>query len=108
MTYPMLHKLTQNQLLIKAAKLMDDKVVQKEIGVLADKFKEDLAGKFGDVRLLKELDDLMTFSKKGSDSHRNNIAFIMELRKIYNGKRKKGTEIEETPYTAVPPSEAEG
>ena len=108
MTYPMLHKMTNNQYLIKAAKLMDDKIVRKEIKALTEKFQEDLVDKFGDVRLVKELDDLVTFSKKGTDAHRNNILFIMELRNMYKKSRKGKDEPEEAEVTDVPPSEADG
>jgi len=110
MTYPSLHRIPKNQLLIKAAKLMDDVIVREEIKNQVAKFKGDIIDKFGDVRLVKELDELLTHSKKGSDAHRGNIQLIMELRGLYEqsskGKKLKG--VQETTYTEVPPSEAVG
>jgi len=106
MTYPTLHHLTDNQLYTKAVKLMSDKVVQTEIRTLTEKFQADIVEKFGDERLIVELDELLKFSKKGSDAHRNNILLIMELRNMYK-KGKKVDDTEEAEYTSVPPSEAE-
>lgn len=109
MTFPNLHRLTKSQLLIKAAKLMADEVVQTEIRLQIDKFKNDIVDKFGDKRLLEELDSLLTHSKKGTDAHRSNIQFIMELRGLYSTQKnsKKLPEGEDTDYTEVPQSEAE-
>ena len=108
MTYPNLHHLTSNQILIKAAKLMNNKIVQQELKSLTAKFQEDLVDKFGDVRLVKELDELITHSKKGSDAHRNNILLLMELRNLYKKPSKREPGEEEAEYTAVPQSEADG
>jgi hypothetical protein len=111
MCYPNLHRLTKNHLLIKAAKLMDDIVVRSEIKNQLAKFRGDIEGKFGDERLIDELDMLLSRSKKGTESHRGNIQFIMELRGLYeptNGKSsKKIRSVQEASFTEVPPSEAE-
>lgn len=111
MCYPNLHRINKNQLLIKAAKLMDDIVVRSEIKTQLAKFKGDVQEKFGDERLIEELDLLLARSRKGSDAHRGNIQFIMELRGLYeptNGKaNKKMKSVQEANFTEVPPSEAE-
>lgn len=109
MTYPNLHRVKKNQLLIKAAKLMDDVIVRQEIKTQMAKFKDDISNKFGDERILTELDDMIKWSKKGSDAHRVNIQFIMELRGLYDPptKGKKMKSIPEASYTNVPPSEAD-
>lgn len=100
---------TKHQALTKVAKFMEDSVVRDEIKTQLSKFNEDIIDKFGDKRLLEELDELLTMSKKGSDAHRGNIQFIMELRGLYEKKEgKKINKLRETSYTEVPPSESDG
>lgn len=107
--YPMAKKLTYNQLLIKAAHLMDDKIVQAELKNQVSNFTEDVGSKFDDERIVKELDLLLERSKKGTDAHRCNIQFIMELRGMYtsqtSGKKNGKLIAEDTDYTEVPASE---
>jgi len=107
--YPKLKNLTYNQLLIKATNLMDDKVVQAELKDQVSKFKDDVSEKFSDERIIKELDMLLDRSKKGTDAHRCNIQFIMELKGHYTPQtsvKKNGkSNIQEASYTEVPPSE---
>ena len=107
--YPNTRHLTTNQLLIKATNLMDDKVVQAELKDQVSKFKEDMTEKFSDKRIVSELDLLLERSKKGTDAHRCNIQFIMELRGMYTSQsslKKNGkSNIQEANYTEVPPSE---
>ena len=110
MVTPSLHHITKTQLLLKAAKYMNDEVVQVEIRTQIAKFNDDIEKKFGDERIINELDLLINKSRKGSDAHRTNIQFIMELRRMYeqqsNGKNKIRN-AEPAEYKVVPPSEAE-
>lgn len=100
--------LTKQQLLGKAVKIMSDEVVRTEITNQLQKFNKDIIQKFGDERMVKELDDLLAMSKKGSDAHRGNIQFILELRGLYSkSESKKVNKVKEVAYEEVPPSEAE-
>ena len=109
MTYTSLHRLTNNQYLIKAAKLMDEPIVRQEIKNQLAQFTGEIQNKFGDRRIIDELDDLLTFSKKGSDAHRGNIQFIMELRGLKDKPSPKHIKprAEDAEYAEVPPSEAD-
>lgn len=105
--FPDLRHLTYNQLLMKAVRLMDDEVVRAEIRTQIAKFSDGIEEKFGDKRIIKELDMLLDLSKKGSDAHRSNIQFIMELRGLYSSQtpKKSGKQIADAEFTEVPPSE---
>jgi len=104
--YPNTKYLTKNQLLIKATNLMDDKVVQAELREQVSKFKDDIEDTFSNERIINELDLLLERSKKGTDTHRNNIQFIMELKGMYTSQKKiKKSDIQDVTYTEVPPSE---
>lgn len=107
-TFPMAKNLTYNQLLIKAAHLMDDKIVQAELKNQVANFTDDIKQKFDDERIIKELDLLLERSRKGTDAHRCNIQFIMELKGQYisQASKKNGKlTAQEVEYSEVPPSE---
>lgn len=66
-------------------------------------FDNDIAEKFSDNVIIKHLDLLLQNSKLGTDAHRNNITFIMQLRgllKAQNGKLKDAIEV---PYNEEKP-----
>ncbi|MCX7727593.1 MAG: hypothetical protein N2053_12180, partial [Chitinispirillaceae bacterium] len=64
--------------------------------------------RFSDERMIKELMELLDRSRKGSDSHRENIKFILALtgrlpEELYNKKIKSVNEIQRVDYTEIPP-----
>lgn len=106
--YPRVRSLTRHQLLLKGINLMNDEVVKTEIRDQIAKFSGDIEEKFGDARIIEELDMLLIASEKGSIVHQKNIQFIMELRGLYNNQtsqKKLGSKAENAEYTEIPPSE---
>ena len=100
--------LTREQAIRKVLNLLRDEVVQKEIKNQLVKFREDIDEKFGDKRLVEELDMLLKYSKKGTIAHRENINFIMELRGIIQpepSRKKIAQQAEEAQITELPPAE---
>lgn len=86
------HRISKSRLL----SLMSDKVVINQIQSNLETLKKGIESKFSDERLLKELDELLTMSEKGSNAHRLNIEFILKLRQII--KNKNVEDIEEAKY----------
>lgn len=85
----------------KLIRLMNDKLVVKQLSEHLSVFKTSIDNKFSNDRLLQEIDDLLVRSKKGSDAHRKNIEFILQLKGIL--KPVKNNEIEEAKYEEEKP-----
>lgn len=87
----------------KVIKLMDDKIVRKEISIVYNQFRSKLEKHFTEEELIKEISSLITSSKKGSNTHRENLKFLLELMgKMGNDKLLNATE---TPYEELPPAD---
>lgn len=59
--------------------MITDDIVRKEIVSQIEPLIDKINKSFSDERLINELDDLLTRSRKGTDAHRENIKFIMAL-----------------------------
>jgi len=66
-------------------------------------FKEKLSSKFSEDMLIKELESLIKNSRPGTQSHRENIEFIMRLSGIIEPDSKKAIRAKEIEYQEVPP-----
>lgn len=80
----------------KIISLMSDKVVLNQMREHLQIIKDGIDNRFNTQRLIQELDDLITMSTKGSDAHRKNIQFILELKGILDKRAKH--EIEDAEY----------
>lgn len=75
---------TQSQYLRLAEKYMQDELVQKEIVSALSPFTSELTDRIPIKKIVNEIETLLDKSKKGSDSHRRNIEFVMQLQGIAN------------------------
>lgn len=83
-------------------RLMNDKLVVSQLKEHLALFQDKIDDKFSTERLISEIDVLLTASAKGSDAHRKNIQFVMELKGLLQKSPSK-KDIEDTEYEEIPP-----
>lgn len=85
-----------------AIKMLKDKVVRRMIMEEVSLFRDRLNEVIPDERIINELDELLSRSRKGSMAHLGNLKFVMELKGLYNPEPKKRI-IEDANYQEMPP-----
>lgn len=63
----------------KATNMIKDKVVKQELMNQLSEFRDKLNSKFNDEIIIAHIEELLSFSKKGSREHRENIQFVLEM-----------------------------
>lgn len=89
----------------KLVRIMNDKVVITQLRDIFQVMKNSIDNKFSNERLIQELDDLLTHSEKGTDAHRKNIQYILELKGLL--KTKADGSIEDAEFSEPPPFESD-
>lgn len=83
-------------------RLMNDKLVINQLKDHLAIFRDKIDDKFSVQRLIDEIDTLLTSCTKGSDAHRKNIQFVMDLKGMLPKPLSK-KELEDADYEEVPP-----
>jgi hypothetical protein len=86
----------------KVLKLMDDKIVKQELKVIVNDFNRKVNATFTEDDLINELKTLITHCKKGTNTHRENLKFILEITGKYNPNLKQPID---TDYEELPPGD---
>jgi len=88
-----------------ATKMLKDQTVRKMIMEEVSLFKDKLNETISDDRILDELDQLLSKSRKGSMAHLGNLKFVMELKGLYQPELPKKKYIEEVNYQEILPQQ---
>jgi len=88
--------------------MITDEIVKKELFEQLEPLVDRLNNEFSDERLVEELKQLLDRSRKGSDSHRENIKFIMALLNklpdsMYPNKSDRKKMSVDADYKVLPP-----
>lgn len=89
----------------KVVRLMDDKIVKKEIKIIYNQFAQKLNLQFSEEDLINEIKLLVNNCKKGSNTHRENLKFLLEIMGKYNPNGKLSPDVVETQYEELPPAD---
>ena len=89
----------------KGLELMQDDVVKLELKNQIEGFVSKLKDKFTEERLIDELEELLSKSRKGSMAHRQNLELILQLTGYMDNPLSKKKNIEEAEYKEIPPSQ---
>ena len=92
-----------NQALKKGIDLMKDEIVKIELKNQLQSFTNKLKDNFTEERLIDELEQLLSKSRKGSMAHRQNLELILQLTGYMDNHLSKKKSIEEADYKEVPP-----
>jgi len=84
-------------------KLLKDKTVRDIMLEEAKSFQSELNKVISDERILEELDQLLSKSRKGSMAHLGNLKFVMELKGLYQPEQTKKKFIEDANYQEIIP-----
>lgn len=87
----------------KGINLMRDEIVKIELKNQLESFTNKLKDKFDEDRLITELDELLSKSRKGSMAHRQNLELILQLTGYMDNPLSKKKNIEEADYKEIPP-----
>jgi len=100
--------MSQSMIRRKSMEALTTKSAKEEIKTYISKFNEEIESKFPLERIIKEIDDLVKYSKKGTKTHRENIELILELKGLKDrveSKKIKNSEVVEASYEQLPPDE---
>ena len=86
-----------------AVKYLKDETVRRMIMEEVNIFKDRLDEVISNERILDELDQLLSKSRKGSMAHLGNLKFVMELKGLYQPETTKKKYIEDAQYQEVIP-----
>lgn len=90
----------------KALHLIRTKEFMMELKNQITPFKAKLSEKFTEARIIKELESLLDNSRAGSQNHRENIKFIMEISGLIETEQKvikSSKATEEAKFEEIPP-----
>jgi len=73
----------------------------EEVSLFKDKLNETIS----DDRILDELDQLLSKSRKGSMAHRQNLELILQLTGYMDNPLSKKKQIENADYTEILPQQ---
>jgi len=87
----------------KGLKLMNDKIVKVELQNQLQSFTNKLKDNFTEERLIDELEELLSKSRKGSMAHRQNLELILQLTGYMDNPLSKKKQAEQAEYTEIIP-----
>jgi len=92
-----------NQALRKGIDLMKDGIVKLELKNQLESFTSKLKDNFTEERLIDELEQLLSKSRKGSMAHRQNLELILQLTGYMDNPLSKKKQAEQAEYTEIIP-----
>ena len=87
----------------KGLKLMNDNIVKVELKNQLQSFTNKLKDNFTEERLIDELEQLLSKSRKGSMAHRQNLELILQLTGYMDNPLSKKKQAEEVNYEEIIP-----